>query len=96
MPMPPKGYADRAIVIADMVTYAEDPILVRPARGSSRGSLVCYCIVGVGSVLYGRYFRGFIDAPRHDLPGIDAINPKSQSHSPPAHRQTQSHDAKLK
>ena len=39
-----KDFEDYFFVIADMIQYAKQHMLVGPARGSSAGSLVCYLL----------------------------------------------------
>src|SRR5690606_26756974 len=39
-----KEFESYFIVVADMVTWAKERMLVGPARGSSAGSLVCYLL----------------------------------------------------
>jgi DNA polymerase III alpha subunit len=68
-----KGFVDYFLVIADMVKYAKQNMLVGPARGSSCGSLVCYLlgITDIDPIPHGLIFERFIDVTRHDLPDID-------------------------
>ena len=68
-----KGFTDYFLVIADMVTYAKQHMLVGPARGSSCGSLVCYLlgITDIDPLQHDLIFERFIDVTRHDLPDID-------------------------
>lgn len=68
-----KGYVDYFIVIADMVSYAKQHMVVGPARGSSCGSLVCYLlrITDIDPIPHGLIFERFIDVTRTDLPDID-------------------------
>lgn len=68
-----KGYTDYFIVIADMVRYAKEHMVVGPARGSSCGSLVCYLlgITDIDPLPHRLIFERFIDVTRYDLPDID-------------------------
>ncbi len=68
-----KNFEDYFYVIADMVNYAKDNMLVGPARGSSCGSLVCYLlgITDIDPIPYDLIFERFIDINREDLPDID-------------------------
>ena len=68
-----KDFEDYFYIIADMVNWAKDHMLVGPARGSSCGSLVCYLlgITTVDPLKYGLLFERFIDTNRNDLPDID-------------------------
>lgn len=68
-----KDFEDYFYVIADMVAYAKEHMLVGPARGSSCGSLVCYLlgITDIDPIPYDLLFERFIDINREDLPDID-------------------------
>ena len=68
-----KGFEDYFMIIADMVQWAKECMLVGPARGSSAGSLVCYLlrITEVDPIVHGLLFERFIDINRSDLPDID-------------------------
>jgi len=68
-----KEFEDYFFVIADMVKYAKQHMLVGPARGSSAGSLVCYLlgITTVDPIKHDLLFERFIDISRADLPDID-------------------------
>lgn len=68
-----KGFTDYFVVIADMVQYAKQRMLVGPARGSSCGSLACYLlgITDIDPIPHGLIFERFIDVTRNDLPDID-------------------------
>lgn len=68
-----KKFEDYFFVIADMVQWAKQRMLVGPARGSSCGSLVCFLldITAVDPIPYGLLFERFIDINRSDLPDID-------------------------
>ena len=68
-----KKFEDYFYIIADMVAWARQHMLVGPARGSSCGSLVCYLtgITTVDPLKYDLLFERFIDINRMDLPDID-------------------------
>lgn len=68
-----KGFESYFIVVADMVQWAKQRMLVGPARGSSAGSLVCYLlqITEVDPLPHHLIFERFIDVNRADLPDID-------------------------
>jgi DNA-directed DNA polymerase III PolC len=68
-----KEFEDYFYVIADMISYAKQHMLVGPARGSSAGSLVCYLmgITDVDPIKHDLLFERFIDITRADLPDID-------------------------
>jgi DNA-directed DNA polymerase III PolC len=68
-----KKFEDYFYVIADMVNWAKERMIVGPARGSSCGSLVCYLlnITTIDPIPYGLIFERFIDTTRTDLPDID-------------------------
>lgn len=68
-----KDFADYFYVVADMVNYAKEHMLVGPARGSSCGSLVCYLIgiTDIDPLKHNLLFERFIDITRKDLPDID-------------------------
>ena len=68
-----KDFEDYFYIIADIVAFAKERMIVGPARGSSCGSLVCYLIgiTTVDPIPYGLIFERFIDINRNDLPDID-------------------------
>lgn len=68
-----KGFDSYFLVVADLIRYAKEHMLVGPARGSSAGSLVCYLmeITNVDPLPYGLLFQRFIDISREDFPDID-------------------------
>lgn len=68
-----KGFDDYIYIIADMVNWAKQRMVVGPARGSSCGSLVCYLtgITTVDPIKYDLIFERFIDVTRDDPPDID-------------------------
>jgi DNA polymerase III alpha subunit len=68
-----KQFESYFLVVADLVVWAKQRMLVGPARGSSAGSLVCYLlrITEVDPIPTGLLFERFIDINRDDLPDID-------------------------
>lgn len=72
-----KDYEDYFLIVADMIKYAKQSMLVGPSRGSSAGSLVCYLlgITEIDPLEFGLLFERFIDINRHDLPDIDVDFP---------------------
>ena len=68
-----KGFNDYFYIVADLVNFAKQHMIVGPARGSSAGSLVCYLIgiTTVDPIKFNLLFERFIDVTREDLPDID-------------------------
>lgn len=68
-----KEYESYFLVVADLVQWAKQRMLVGPGRGSSAGSLLCYLlgITEVDPIPHGLLFERFIDLTRKDLPDID-------------------------
>lgn len=68
-----KDYESYFLVVADLVTWAKERMLVGPGRGSSAGSLLCYLIgiTEVDPIPHELLFERFIDLTRKDLPDID-------------------------
>lgn len=68
-----KDFESYFIIVADMVHYAKEHMLVGPSRGSAAGSLVCYLarITEIDPLPPKLYFERFIDVSRTDLPDID-------------------------
>lgn len=68
-----KDFEDYFYIIAEIVNWAKDEMIVGPARGSSCGSLVCYLlnITTVDPIKYDLIFERFIDINRKDMPDID-------------------------
>jgi DNA-directed DNA polymerase III PolC len=68
-----KNFEDYFYIVAELVTWAKQRMVVGPARGSSCGSLVCYLlgITAVDPIPFGLLFERFIDVTRNDLPDID-------------------------
>jgi len=68
-----KNFEDYFYILADIIAWAKDRMVVGPARGSSCGSLVCYLlgITAIDPIPYDLIFERFIDINRMDLPDID-------------------------
>lgn len=68
-----KHYQSYFLVVADLISWAKERMLVGPGRGSSAGSLLCYLIgiTEVDPIPHGLLFERFIDLTRKDLPDID-------------------------
>lgn len=68
-----KQFESYFIVVADLIAWAKQRMLVGPGRGSSAGSLLCYLlgITEVDPIPHGLLFERFIDLTRKDLPDID-------------------------
>lgn len=77
-----KEFEDYFFIIADLLKYAKQHMLVGPARGSSCGSLVCYLlrITEIDPIPYDLLFERFIDINRKDLPDIDIDFPDTKRH----------------
>lgn len=75
-----KDFDDYFLVVADLVNYSKEHMLVGPSRGSSAGSLVCYLlgITEVDPIPHGLIFERFIDITRLDLPDIDIDFPDNK------------------
>ena len=75
-----KDYESYFIIVADMVHFAKEHMLVGPSRGSAAGSLVCYLsrITEVDPIPPKLYFERFIDVSRTDLPDIDLDFPDNK------------------
>ncbi len=68
-----KNFDDYFYIVADVVAWAREHMIVGPARGSSCGSLVCYLlgITTIDPIPHGLIFERFVDIEREDLPDID-------------------------
>lgn len=68
-----KNFEDYFYIIADLMRWSRERMIVGPARGSSCGSLVCYLlgITAVDPIRFDLVFERFIDTTRADLPDID-------------------------
>lgn len=77
-----KDYESYFLIVADMVQYAKDHMLVGPSRGSAAGSLVCYLsrITEIDPIPPGLFFERFIAINRIDLPDIDLDFPDIKRH----------------
>ena len=77
-----KDYESYFIIVADMVHYAKEIMLVGPSRGSAAGSLVCYLsrITEIDPIPPKLFFERFIDVSRTDLPDIDLDFPDEKRH----------------
>ena len=75
-----KNFESYFLIVADMVRYAKQHMLVGPSRGSSAGSLACYVsrITEIDPIPPGLYFERFIDVSRSDLPDIDLDFPDNK------------------
>lgn len=75
-----KDFVSYFIIVADMVRYAKEHMLVGPSRGSAAGSLVCYLarITEIDPIPPKLYFERFIDVSRTDLPDIDLDFPDNK------------------
>jgi DNA polymerase-3 subunit alpha len=68
------GFPTYFLVVSDFINWAKAAgIPVSAGRGSSAGSLVCYCIgiTNVDPIPYGLYFERFLNPSRVSLPDID-------------------------
>lgn len=77
-----KDFDSYFIIVADMVRFAKERMLVGPSRGSAAGSLVCYLtrITEIDPIPPKLFFERFIDISRSDLPDIDLDFPDSKRH----------------
>ena len=77
-----KDFESYFLMVAEMVRYAKQHMLVGPSRGSAAGSLVCYLtrITEVDPIPPRLIFERFIDVTRKDLPDIDLDFPDSKRH----------------
>ena len=70
-----KNVADYFLIIEDMVRIAREGfnIFVGPGRGSSAGSLICYClgITKVDPLKHDLLFERFLSPERNVMPDID-------------------------
>ncbi len=75
-----KGFENYFYLVADVVKYAKQHMLVGAGRGSAAGSLVSYLlgITDVDPIQHGLIFERFIDVTRHDLPDIDLDFPDNK------------------
>ncbi len=77
-----KDFESYFLIVADMVHFAKQHMLVGPSRGSAAGSLVCYLsrITEIDPTQAGLFFERFIDVTRTDLPDIDLDFPDNKRH----------------
>lgn len=77
-----KNFESYFIIVADMVQYAKQHMLVGPSRGSAAGSLVCYLtrITEIDPIPASLFFERFIEPSREDLPDIDLDFPDKKRH----------------
>lgn len=77
-----KNFESYFIIVADMVRYAKQHMLVGPSRGSAAGSLVSYTsrITEIDPIPPKLFFERFIDVTRTDLPDIDLDFPDDKRH----------------
>lgn len=77
-----KQFESYFLMVADMVRYAKQHMLVGPSRGSAAGSLVCYLtrITEIDPIPSKLIFERFIDVTRKDLPDIDLDFVDSKRH----------------
>jgi DNA polymerase III alpha subunit len=75
-----QGFEDYFLMVADVVSWAKQRMLVGPGRGSSGGSLVCYLlgITEVDPLVHNTLFERFLDPGRSDLPDIDIDFPDTR------------------
>lgn len=75
-----KQFEDYFLFVGDLVRWAKDRMFIGPGRGSSSGSLVCYClgITEVDPLAFGTLFERFIDITRPDWPDIDVDFPDNR------------------
>ncbi|CAP18284.1 DNA polymerase III, alpha subunit [Candidatus Phytoplasma mali] len=74
-------YEDYFLIVADIISYAKkNNILVGPGRGSSVGSLVCFCldITEIDPLKYDLIFERFLNPQRTKMPDIDLDFPDNQ------------------
>ena len=77
-----KNFEDYFLLVADLVRYAKEHMLVGPGRGSSGGSLICFLmgITELDPIVHGTLFERFIDPTRSDYPDIDIDFPDAKRH----------------
>jgi DNA polymerase III alpha subunit len=68
-----KGFEDYFYIVADLMAFAKQHMIVGPGRGSAAGSLTCFLagITAVDPIKFNLLFERFIDVTRSDLPDID-------------------------
>lgn len=75
-----KNFQDYFMIVSDMIRDAKESMIVGPGRGSSGGSLVCYClgITNIDPIEHELIFERFIDINRSDYPDIDTDYPDTR------------------
>lgn len=75
-----KNFIDYFLIIADLVVWAKQHMVVGAARGSVAGSLIAWLlqITEVDPLKHGLLFERFIDVTRKDLPDIDLDFPHTK------------------
>ena len=75
-----KDFQDYFLIVSNMITKARESMITGPGRGSSGGSLVCYClkITNIDPIIHGLIFERFIDINRNDFPDIDTDYPDTK------------------
>ncbi|WP_341266511.1 PHP domain-containing protein [Candidatus Phytoplasma fraxini] len=74
-------YEDYFLIVFDLLRYAKNEgILLGPGRGSSAGSLVCFClgITEADPLLYNLLFERFLNSKRNKKPDIDLDFPDNK------------------
>jgi len=68
-----KGFQNYFLMVQRIIEEAKKTMLVGEGRGSSCGSLACYClgITDLDSIKYDLMFERFLDPNRSELPDID-------------------------
>ncbi|WP_349401742.1 polC-type DNA polymerase III, alpha subunit [Candidatus Phytoplasma solani] len=75
------NYENYFLIVSDLVKYAkQNNILVGPGRGSSSGSLVCFCleITEIDPLKYHLIFERFLNPQRKTMPDIDLDFPDNK------------------
>ena len=68
-----KNFEDYFYIVADIMQFARQRMIVGPGRGSSSGSLMCYLlgITAIDPIPHELLFERFFDEDRQDPPDID-------------------------
>ncbi|MDO7983760.1 MAG: PHP domain-containing protein [Pigeon pea little leaf phytoplasma] len=75
------NYVDYFLIVFDLIKYAKNnKILIGPGRGSSVGSLLCFClgITEIDPLKYNLLFERFLNCKRTTVPDIDIDVPDDQ------------------
>lgn len=69
-----KNFQNYFIFVEDVISDAKKKMMVSWGRGSSVGSLVCYClgITGVDPLKYNLLFERFLNYAREEFPDVDS------------------------